>query len=53
MAQTSKCFLERFLAGLAGADTHDLLKVVYKHLAVTDFPGTRRSFNSLKKRILT
>ena len=33
--------LQSFLAGFTSADTHDLLKVVDKHLAVTDLAGTR------------
>src|SRR6266853_2661658 len=43
--------LERFFAGLAGADAHDLLEVVDEYLAVADLAGTGRTFDRLDRSL--
>src|SRR5438067_413762 len=39
--------LQRFVAGLAGTDTDDLLQVRDENLAVADFPGAGRGLDGI------
>ena len=43
--------LQRFFAGFAGANAHNLLQVIYKHLAVTNLAGAGRALDGFNHAV--